>query len=75
MSQGAMRFDVFGYIVEVERKGDEWHAYRVGTDGKRRSAPGTTIPPWIEPDQVARFLADLYHEAASPERPEVIRLK
>ena len=74
MTSEVLRFDVFGRIIEVVREEGRWTAHRVGTDGKRRESRGTTIPPWVKPDEVGRFLADLYHESATPDRPDVIRL-
>lgn len=67
-----LRYDVFGYRVGVLREGAEWRAVYVGQDGKHRPAPDVVIPPWVTEAEVPRFLADLFHEAASPERPDVI---
>ena len=68
------RFDVFGRLVGVERVDGKWRAVFVGQDGKHRHARGVTIPPWIEAAGLTTFLADLFHESATPERPEVLYL-
>lgn len=69
----AIRFNVFGRIVLIERKQNEWHAYYPGTDGKRRPA-SFVIPSFIEDGELEQFLGDLFHESASPNNPEVVRL-
>lgn len=69
-----LRFDVYGRVVGIRRTDEEWTAMFVGGDGKHRPAPEVVIPPWVTEDGLARFLADLFHEASSPERPDVIRL-
>ncbi len=69
-----LRFDVFGKEVGIVREEGGWRAVYVGREGKHRSAPGVTIPPWVDEPDLVEFLADLFHEAASPERPTVIPL-
>ena len=69
-----LRFDVYGRQVGVVREDGRWSAVFVGDGGKHRAAPGVTIPPWVEEDELVRYLADLFHESASPERPDVVRL-
>jgi hypothetical protein len=41
-----------------------------GSEGKHRSA-NITIPSELGADEIAQYLADLYHESASPEHPTV----
>lgn len=69
-----LRFDVYGREIGVTRVNDEWMAVYIGEAGKHRSAPGVAIPPWVTESDLVRFLADLFHESASPARPDVIRL-
>ncbi|WP_321789299.1 hypothetical protein [Paraburkholderia sp. J94] len=68
------RFDVFGRIVAVTKVRDAWQAWFVGEDGKRRHAD-FVIPAFIEADELAQYLDDLFHESASPDRVAVVRLK
>jgi hypothetical protein len=68
------RFDVFGREVLVLREQDHWTAYYIGTDGKRRSAKDIVIPASIAETELKQYLADLFHECASEERPDVRRL-
>jgi len=69
-----IRFDVFGREIGVTRVAGAWQAVFIGPGGKHRTAPGVTIPPWVAEEELARFLADLFHESASPHRPDVLRL-
>lgn len=47
-----------------------WIAYFVGNEGKCQPA-SLPIPSELEPSQISEFLGDIYHEAATPIRPEV----
>jgi len=69
-----LEFDVFGYRIVVERRGDAWASFEPGDDGKRR-ASWFVIPPDLPEDALAQYLADLYHEAARPDRPDVRRIR
>lgn len=51
-----------------------WRPAFVGREGKHRAAPGIAIPPDLPERDLQRFLADLFHESARPDRPDVIRL-
>jgi hypothetical protein len=67
-------FDVYGQRVGVMRAGSGWAAVFVGDGGKSREAPGVVIPPWVGESELEQFLADLLHEGATAERPDVVRL-
>ena len=69
-----LRFDVFGREVGIIREGDQWTAVFVGTEGTHRPAPAIVIPPELPSSALCRFLADLFHESARPDRPDVIAL-
>lgn len=62
-----MKFDVYGrFRVEVCRESDRWVAYRL-TPGKRMRITEFAIPEELQtPHEIARYLDDLYHEAARP---------
>ncbi len=69
-----LKFDVFGrYFLGVERRGETWHVFMLGNEGKRRDAE-VVIPPELPPQDVAAFLAEIFHEAATPDRNEVRQL-
>jgi len=62
-----MKFDVYGrFQLEVRRDAEQWIAYRIAP-GKRRRVHDLAIPGEIQTAQeIARYLDDLYHEAALP---------
>lgn len=72
MSQ-TVKLDVFGNRYLVERVGSEWRAYSLGADGKRSPAH-IAIPGTLGEDELAQYFDDLFHEAATPRRPNVVRL-
>jgi|MudIll2142460700_1097286.scaffolds.fasta_scaffold258444_2 hypothetical protein len=69
-----MEFDVFGRRIIVERRGDAWASFEPGDDGKR-SASRFVIPPDLPEEGLARYLADLFHECARPDQPDVNRIR
>lgn len=69
-----LRFDVFGRLIGITRTADGWRPVYLGADGKRREATDVFIPASIPESELPRYLADLFHELATPEKPEVIRL-
>jgi hypothetical protein len=69
-----MEFDVFGRRIKVERRGDAWASCEPGDDGKR-SASRFVIPSDLPEEGLARYLADLFHESARPDRPDVKRIR
>jgi hypothetical protein len=66
--------DVFGKRMIVERTTNGWAGFSPYEEGKRRHIPGIRIPPDIAERELARYLADLCHEDASPAYPDVRRL-
>ncbi len=64
------RFDVFGTRVAIERRGPGWTAFLLGADGKRRPAD-FQIPDFVAEAELCQYLADLFHEAATPTNGEV----
>lgn len=58
-------FDVFGRRIAVRGEPGNWSAYELGNEGKRRPAD-FVVPHELQPDQLLRYLADLFHESAAP---------
>lgn len=64
------RFDVFGMPVTIRAVDGGWGAFHTGSDGKHRPS-GFIVPPDVDADGLAVYLADLFHEQAKPHRSEV----
>jgi hypothetical protein len=62
-----MKFDVYGlFQVEVRREDDHWVAYSIAL-GKRTRVDNLAIPEDLHtPQEIARYLDDMYHETARP---------
>lgn len=69
----ALRFNVFGRIVVIERQGGSWRAYAIGNDGKRSPA-GFVVPDFVTEDELEQYLFDLFHELATPGNGDVRRV-
>ncbi|WP_298933922.1 hypothetical protein [uncultured Ramlibacter sp.] len=68
-----LRLSVFGRIYLVQREAGLWQAYAVGADCKRSPA-GFVVPDFIEAEEIAQFLFDLFHESATPGNGDVSRI-
>jgi len=67
-----MKFDVYGrFVLEVVRERDGWIVRRV-ENGRRWVLTVMIIPPDLPECRIGRYLEDLTHEYATPDR--VIRL-
>jgi hypothetical protein len=67
------RFKVFGTLIVVARSGNGWQAFYPGADGKRRAAD-FIVPADVAEHELAEYLADLFHENATPRHGSVERL-
>jgi hypothetical protein len=67
------RFKVFGKIITVAGAPGAWTAYFPGNDGKRRLAD-FIVPADIQEDDLEAYLADLFHEYATPRNNSVTRI-
>jgi len=70
----SIRFDVFGRDVLVSRSEEEWEAFYVGNEGKRRPARDIIIPGVIEESKLTQYLDDLCHEWATDQNNSVKRV-
>jgi len=68
-----MKFEVFGKELIVERKGSGWVVFQ-SAEGKRWPVRDLVIPDFVTELDLSRYLADLFHESASPEHPDVRRV-
>lgn len=65
-----MKLNIFGRIAEVIREDGQWVFYSLG-EGKKRRENGLVIPAELSAAEVVTFLADIFHEVASPQNPEI----
>ena len=67
------RFKVFRRLIAVTGRPGAWQAFYLGADGKRRPAD-FVVPGEVVADDLADYLADLFHEDATPGHDSVRRL-
>lgn len=70
------RFKVFRHLVAIAAGGAGgagWRAYYLGADGKRRPAD-FIVPADVGKEELMEYLADLFHEDATPGHDRVERL-
>jgi len=67
------RFKVFRKLIAVRGAPGAWQAFYLGGDGKRRPAD-FIVPGDVGADELADWLADLFHEDAAPGHDSVHRL-
>lgn len=64
--------EIFGRDFVATRAADGWAIYYRGAEGKRGPRFEIPIPhDVVSSEALCRYLADLCHEWASPEHPEV----
>ena len=64
------RFNVFGTLVAVTGEPGAWRAFYLGVEGKRRLAD-FIIPTDVTSAELREYLADLFHENATPRNNDV----
>ncbi len=67
------RFRVFGRMVAVRGPAGAREVFYLGPEGKRRPAD-FIVPGDVADDALAEYLADLFHEDATPRYGSVDRL-
>ena len=70
----SFKFNVYGRRVLVEESAQGWLAFYLGNEGKRRPATDILIPDSLYAADLAQYLADLCHEWATAQHPDVKRL-
>ena len=70
-----LRLSVFGQPMQVIATPLGWKAFYTGVDGKRRPADDVVIPSELTETEVIRYVADICHEQASEDHPDVIILE
>lgn len=67
-----LAFDVHGRPMIVERTRGRWTLWLAGGEGKRRPLDAL-VPPELDEGELQGWLADLFHECATPGAPDVRR--
>jgi hypothetical protein len=73
-SMTEFRFNVFGTRIAIMETKTGWTPYFLGPDGKRRQAD-FVVPSFIEENDLAQYLGDLFHESATPANNKVTRIR
>lgn len=66
-----MKLNVFGRELEVVCRDGQWLAFYLGNEGKKRLAGDLVIPVEIDESALLTYLADVYHEWATPTQERV----
>jgi SAM-dependent methyltransferase len=67
------RFNVYGRLVNIEGTQGNWSAFFPSQDGKRVPA-NFIVPNFLAEDELRQYLADLFHESATPGNGDVFAL-
>lgn len=66
-----IKFDVFGKLMSVQRKDNEWLLFNISASGLRSRNYDVVIPPELKRDELAVYLDDIFHEQSSDNHPSV----
>ena len=69
----SLKPDVSGKRMLVEWSEGAWRTYLLGAE-RKRSPLDVPIPESATEGELVQYFDDLYHEAATPQRPAVVRL-
>ena len=68
-----LRFNVFGRLIVISGEAGAWRAFYFGSEGKRRPAD-FVVPGELAEHELREYLADLFHEDATPRNHSVVQL-
>ncbi|MGF1832953.1 DUF7661 family protein [Photobacterium sanguinicancri] len=60
-----IKFNVFGKVMSVQRKNEEWLLFRESETSMRVRIYDVVIPSDLPAEFLAQYLADIFHEQAS----------
>lgn len=69
----AFRFNIFGSLIAISESDGTWQAFYLGADGKRRPAD-FVVPSDLAEHELCEYLADLFHENATPRNCNAVQL-
>jgi hypothetical protein len=67
------RFNVFGRLVAIVGSQGSWTAFSLASEGKRVPAE-FVVPNFLAEEELCQYLADLFHESATPSNGEVFQI-
>lgn len=67
------KFNIFGTLIAVCGTVGEWRAFFLGAEGKRRPAD-FIVPGDVAEEDLCEYLADLFHEHATPRNGNAVRI-
>lgn len=70
----ALNFNIFGTLIAVSGEPGAWQAFYLGTEGKRRPAD-FIVPADVAEHELCEYLADLFHEEATPRNNTATQIK
>ncbi|MBV6323042.1 hypothetical protein [Duganella violaceipulchra] len=68
-----LRFNVFGRLIAISGGQGAWRAFYFGAEGKRRPAD-FVVPGELAEHELCEYLADLFHEDATPRNHSAVQL-
>ena len=68
-----LKFKIFGKHIAVTGQAGAWRAFYYGAEGKRRAAD-FIIPADVTEAELCEYLADLFHENATPRNNSALQL-
>lgn len=66
-----MKINLFGRIIDVIKRDNQWLVFDLGNEGKKRLAQDVLIPPTVKEKELLNYLDDLCHEWSSSKHPRV----
>lgn len=70
----ALKFNIFGTLIAVTGYPGAWRTFYLGAEGKRRPAD-FIVPDDVAEHELCEYLADLFHEEATPRNNTATQLK
>jgi hypothetical protein len=67
------RFKIFGSLIAITGSDGAWRAFYLGAEGKRRPAD-FVVPSDVAEHELCEYLADLFHEDATPRNCDAVQL-
>lgn len=65
-----VKINAYGRLLEIIKENEHWSIYVLG-EGKKSLAKDIIIPPTYNEQEALEYLADMLHEAATPQNPDI----